>query len=216
MRQCWPDGDLRAFIDRELPADDLARLSAHLEECPQCTLRCRELSVRAVRVQELVGGLPVPVARPLGKPMLGKPIGTPRPHAGRWVAVAAALAAGWAALALLNPKPVQAPPHDIEVHVQPPAAAAPVLQPLADRPVPPQPLPVRAPNRVVPHPIQRVLPAAPQRATLASFVALDDDPIDAGVVMRVALGEGKLQADVIYSPDGRPRAIRLVNDATGK
>jgi hypothetical protein len=216
MTQCWPDGDLRAFIDRELPADDLARLWVHLEECPQCTLRCRELSARAVRVLELVGGLPEPAGHPLGKPTLGKPIGTPGPQAGRWVAVAAALAAGWAALALLNPTHVQAPPRDMQTQAQAPAAAAPALPPLADHPAPSQPLPVRAPNRAVPHPMQRVVPAAPQRATLASFVALDDDPIDAGVVMRVALGEGKLQADVIYSPDGRPRAIRLVNDATGK
>jgi hypothetical protein len=64
--------------------------------------------------------------------------------------------------------------------------------------------------------MRRAFPAAPQRATLAGFVALDDDPIDAGVVMRVALAEGRMQADVIYSQDGRPRAIRLVNDATGK
>ena len=42
-------------------------------------------------------------------------------------------------------------------------------------------------------------------------MALDDEPIDTGVVMRVALGPAEVPADVVFSPDGRPRAIRLVN-----
>lgn len=260
MTECWPDGALRAFLDRELPPDDLTRLSAHLEECPRCSLRCRELSARAARVLELVGGLAEPAAAlPVARPPR-RLIGMPRPHTGRWVAAAVALAAGWAALALLIPKRVQAPAGDMETHVHAPRTAAPVpapapapgpaTAPLADLPAPPgrasapgpdpapgpapqrladlpappgpapgpasHPLPVRAPNRVTPRPMRRAFPAAPQRATLAGFVALDDDPIDAGVVMRVALAEGRMQADVIYSQDGRPRAIRLVNDATGK
>ena len=62
---------------------------------------------------------------------------------------------------------------------------------------------------------RRASPAVPPRATLAGFMALDDDPIDAGVVLRVALAAGQ-QADVIYSSDGRPRAIRLVSEATVK
>ncbi|MGO9258088.1 MAG: zf-HC2 domain-containing protein [Bryobacteraceae bacterium] len=264
MTECWPDGALRAFLDRELPPEDLTRLSAHLEECPRCSLRCRELSARAVRVLELVGGLAEPAAAVQVARPPRKPIGMRRPHTGRWVAAAVALAAGWAALALLTPKHVQAPAHDLETHMQGPRTAVPgrapvpATAPLADLPAPPgrasatvpapvpasqrladlpappgrasatvpatvpapgpasQPLPVRALNRLTPRPMRRAFPAAPQRATLAGFVALDDDPIDAGVVMRVALAEGRMQADVIYSQDGRPRAIRLVNDATGK
>jgi hypothetical protein len=209
MRQCWPDGMLRALADRELPADELARLSAHLEECPQCRARCRELSARAERVLGLVGGLAEPaVDLPSVRPM-PKPVAMPRLHTGRWVAAAVALAAGWAALALLSPKPVQAP---AATHVQAPTVEAPHE---AEVPEPPKPMAVHTPVRVMPRAARRAFPAAPPRATLAGFMPLDDDPIDAGVVMRVALAAGQ-QADVIYSSDGRPRAIRLVNDPTGK
>jgi hypothetical protein len=230
MSECRPDGVLRAFLDRELPVEELARLSAHLEQCARCSGRCRELQARGERVMELVGALAepaadVPVARlprvPLAmpRPHVGRPH-LARPHVGRWVAAAAALAAGWAALTLLTPKPVQAP---LETHVQAPRAAQMATETAADTPqvadvpAPSQPLRVRAPNRLTPRPLRRTFPpAAAPRATLAGFVALDDDPIDAGVVMRVALAEGQMQADVIYSSDGRPRAIRLVNDRTGK
>jgi hypothetical protein len=41
------------------------------------------------------------------------------------------------------------------------------------------------------------------------YLALDDDPIETGVVMRVALGPAEVPADVIFDQDGRARAIRL-------
>ena len=47
------------------------------------------------------------------------------------------------------------------------------------------------------------------------FFALDDEPIESGMVMRVGLPSGELVADVIVGPDGRARAIRIVNDGTG-
>jgi hypothetical protein len=40
-------------------------------------------------------------------------------------------------------------------------------------------------------------------------MALDEEPIDTGLVMRVALPSG-MQADVIVDGDGRARAIRPV------
>jgi hypothetical protein len=53
----------------------------------------------------------------------------------------------------------------------------------------------------------------PPKATPTEyFLALDDDPIDMGVVMRVALDTGDaVQADVIFDADGRARAIRPVS-----
>ena len=48
------------------------------------------------------------------------------------------------------------------------------------------------------------------------YVALDDEPIEAGVVVRVGFGGGQVPADVIFGPDGRARAIRLVNDILGE
>jgi hypothetical protein len=43
------------------------------------------------------------------------------------------------------------------------------------------------------------------------FVALDDTPFDTGVVVRMALGPAEVPADVLFGPDGRAHAIRLVN-----
>ena len=215
MRECWPDGALRALVDRELPAEDLSRLLAHLEECGRCAGRCRELSVRAERVLGLIGELAEPGAVEPEARMTWKPVAPVPAHRNRWAAaavVAAAVAAGWSAFALLAPKSVQAP---AEAHVQKPAALekTPVAEiPLPDLPSPTDPRPAVAPHRMTPSkPPQRALRTPPARASLAGFVALDDDPIDAGVVMRVALAEGRMQADVIYSPDGRPRAIRLID-----
>jgi hypothetical protein len=42
------------------------------------------------------------------------------------------------------------------------------------------------------------------------YMALDEEPIDTGLVMRVALPSG-MQADVIVDGDGRARAIRPVS-----
>jgi len=212
MSGCWPDGVLRAFLDRELAKEELGRVAAHLEECPRCSERSRQLSSRAERVLDLVAGLaePAPV-EPRWHPAPGTAV-RQRPSAGRWVAAAAGLAALWAALALLTPRPVQAP---VERH----AAPAPVAigkSPLPELPAPAPPLPVRAASgALAPRPAPRPMRAKPPHATLAGFVPLDDDPIDAGVVMRVALAEGQMQADVLYGLDGRPRAIRLLN-APGK
>ena len=62
MSECWPDGALRAFLDRELPQEELGLLAAHLEKCSPCSERLRELSARAVRILELMEGLESPAA----------------------------------------------------------------------------------------------------------------------------------------------------------
>jgi hypothetical protein len=41
------------------------------------------------------------------------------------------------------------------------------------------------------------------------YLALDDEPIETGVVMRVALGPAEVPADVIFDQEGRARAIRF-------
>ncbi len=56
-------------------------------------------------------------------------------------------------------------------------------------------------------------PAPPHAtATLQPFIFLDHEPIDTGLVVRVALGPDRIPADVIVGPDGRPRAYRLVSN----
>jgi anti-sigma factor RsiW len=159
MKQCWTDGDLRAYLDRELPGPDRDRAAAHLAECGECGARFREIEARAERVatalSALVEGIapvrmPAAPTRPVAKKVRLWP---------RW-ATAAAVAAGLAML-LMSPE-----------------AKAPA-------------------------------PAVAQQK--AEFVALDNEPIDAGLVVRVSLGPDNVQADVIVSADGRARAYRLVD-----
>jgi hypothetical protein len=71
---------------------------------------------------------------------------------------------------------------------------------------------------VIPEPAE---PPAPRRARRvrrtapepAYFVALDDEPFESGVIMRVDVKPGNVQADIVFGPDGRAHAFRLVNAA---
>src|SRR5206468_1615203 len=118
------------------------------------------------------------------------------------LALAAGLAIGWIVL----PRRVDAPPQD----PAPQVAMAPPTKP----PIPLEPAPKVAQAAVRPEPrpprARHPIPAAPRPHTI-DFVALDDRPIDAGVVMRVSWGPENLQADIIFGPDGSARAYRLVN-----
>jgi hypothetical protein len=118
--------------------------------------------------------------------------------AARPVATAVLALAAAAALAfVLLPKRTEAPKPVVAPHVVP---VRPVMQQAATRAVEtPEPSPARAksPRRVKPPNVQY-------------YLALDDEPIDTGVVMRVALDGTGVQADVIFDADGRPRAIRTV------
>lgn len=155
MKQCWTDGDLRGYLDRELPGPDRERVASHLAVCGECDSRYREIEARAERVATALSSLAdgivaVQAARPAAPKVRMWP---------RW-ATAVAMAAGLA-LVLVSPK-------------------------------------VKAPA-----------PAVAQQK--AEFVALDNEPIDAGLVVRVSLGPDNVQADVIISADGRARAYRLVD-----
>jgi hypothetical protein len=57
-------------------------------------------------------------------------------------------------------------------------------------------------------------PAPPPKTAQVArpFIALDNEPIETGMVVRVAFGPDQVQADVIITPDGRPRAYRLVEN----
>jgi hypothetical protein len=58
--------------------------------------------------------------------------------------------------------------------------------------------------------VKRPAPA-PVALEKGDFVPLDNEPIDAGLVVRVSLGPNNVQADVVVSADGRARAYRLVD-----
>ena len=196
MTECWSPGDLRAAIDRELPAETLEQVAAHLEECGKCRAAHAELEARAHRVGLMMEDLAAVRA-------IREPVSITR-HKRRWpvallpVALAAGLAIAW----LIVPKKQSEPPVAQSATVTPPLKPAPQPETQVAQTVRPTP----------PRPRQRrVKPTAPARPQTLDFVALDDRPIDNGVVMRVSWGPENLQADIIFGPDGSARAYRLVN-----
>jgi anti-sigma factor RsiW len=96
MTQCWPEGALRAYLDGELPTEDMQRVAAHLGECRVCDGLCRELAARAAHVSALMELLPE-----RGEAM-PRPAGVRRLRS-NWIGVAVALAAGLALAAYLLP-----------------------------------------------------------------------------------------------------------------
>jgi predicted anti-sigma-YlaC factor YlaD len=154
MSQCWSEGEIRAYLDRELAPADRERLTAHLGACAECEALLTAVEARAERVATALSALAWDVAP--ARPKVAKPARLwPR-----W-AGAAAIAATVAML-LVNPQ--------------------------VKRPAP-----------------------APVALEKGDFVPLDNEPIDAGLVVRVSLGPNNVQADVVVSADGRARAYRLVD-----
>jgi hypothetical protein len=202
---CWSEGELRAALDREMPARDLERLMAHIDECAGCGAIYRELEGRASRVGALLSSLPETAPIKLLKPL---PRTRPLP---RWAGGAAGLAAALAFALVLSsrrippPQPPMPPPF-VEPVAKPVASLPRIEHRVASRRVPTRRAPVRAP--------------APTPARVEDFVALDDQPIEAGVVVRVELDNAangaRIPADVIIGIDGRPRAIRFVSASSGE
>jgi len=204
MTQCWSEGELRAYLDHELPADDMKKVAEHLETCSECGDHWTEIAGRASRVSALMEALPVPertisIAR------------APRPakaFSWKWAGAALALAAGILLGIIAMPK-----------------AQKPVVSTLPVPTVTPGPVELEPAVREVPRMMDAVARPAAGRPTRTlkrpaprdvrsseDFVSLDDEPISTGVVLRVELGPKGIPADVIFGSDGRPHAIRLVNN----
>jgi hypothetical protein len=201
MNACWSEGELRAWLDGELPARDMDRIAAHLKACTACESVRQLAARRAARVVALLDALPEqtePVKLP-ALPLRSVPVR-------RLVAGGGGIAA-LLILTLLLPRREHAP----LPLPKPPQAASHAALP---RSVPaPQPA-ARAPRRTLPR-----KPASPQ-PRIVEYIALDSDPIETGVIVRVNLDAGlsgnPLPADVIVGPDGSPRAIRLITDFPGE
>jgi anti-sigma factor RsiW len=181
MTECWSEGELRAYLDRELPAETLRQVALHLAECTECGRVAAELERRAGFVSRLMSESEpaAPVKR--------------ASHGRRWMAAALAIAAGLAIAAVLIPKRTE-PPNPVS------EASRTVVEPAGALV-----RPARRPVRRSP-PAARLAAAKDD-----GFVRLDDEPFETGVIVRVALGPQQVPADVIFGSDGRPRAIRLVN-----
>src|SRR6185295_1364296 len=100
MKECWSEGALRAYLDRELPPEDMEWMAAHLEVCSECGDHWAELAGRAERVSALMNTLPDP-------DRTVSILRTPRRvkiTTWRWAGAAAALAAGLVLGIVLMPK----------------------------------------------------------------------------------------------------------------
>jgi hypothetical protein len=124
-----------------------------------------------------------------------------------------ALAAGLAIASFIVPK-LQGPAEPREpipvAHVLTPGLT-PVLTPVSPvtpvQGVDPAPLPMARTA------VARTSPRKPTpKPARDYFLALDDEPIESGVIMRVAIQPGNAQADIVFDPGGRARAIRLVSN----
>jgi hypothetical protein len=197
MTQCWSEGALRAYLDRELPAEEIQRAAAHLKQCTVCEGLCRELAGRASRVSALLDLLPE-----LENETLHVPARMPRRASGLgrvgWVGASVALAAGLGVVAYFAPER-KAP---VTMVASPP----PVVSLPADTGL--ETAPVRVPAMSVHSARAATRPAKKPVLDAGDFVALDDEPFESGLIMRVAAG--KAQADIVFGADGRARAFRLV------
>lgn len=195
MSECWNEGSLRAYLDRELPAEEMAAAALHLAACAECHGAYNRMAARSSRVGAWMAALDAPS-------MAAPAPAAKRLHWNRALPVAAlALAAGVAGLFVFSPArqtpvvqhPVAAP------HNAPPSnrvqlAAVPVEMP--------GPATAAAPTR------PRVHRVVARASKPDYFLALDDQPIETGYIVRMDL-EGR-QADVIVDDTGKPRAIRPV------
>jgi anti-sigma factor RsiW len=182
MSQCWQEGDWRAYLDGELTTAEMDYGREHLAQCEACGALHREIASRANRVGALLMDLDA-------APVMARPA-APARSGWKWAATGAALAAALTMAFVLAPKRV-------EVAEAPAVTAAAVTAPTAATVA----TPVVAERR---HATVRPRQRRPQ---LQYFLAFDEEPIDTGTVMRVAL-EGGIEADLIVDASGRPRAIR--------
>lgn len=198
MTECWSEGALRAYLDRELATEDMQKVAAHLGECPICDGLCTELAARAAHVSALMDVLPEWTAT-AGRPQV---VTRPRWRLS-WVSIAVAVAACLALAVYLRPernsRVAVAPP--VPVYVPGPAAPVPAQATEVAVVVAPPPRPVPRRARSVRRPIEEP----------NEFVALDNEPFESGIIMRVGMKPGNVQADIVFGPDGRAHAFRLVS-----
>ena len=183
MNRCWLEGELRAYLDRELPAQELAAIEQHLGECPGCAALAAELGERAARVGALLAALE-------HTPAAWAPRAAPSrvPAIAAVALLAAAACAAFFAWTPKRPAAVAERAGGVQRTVSPP---------------PQRGLSTRVQPAQMHHKAKR-----PQ---VQYYLPLDDEPIDSGVVVRVSLPDSGLLADVIYDEQGRPRAVRPLN-----
>jgi anti-sigma factor RsiW len=182
MSQCWQEGDWRAYLDGELTTAEMDYGREHLAQCEACSALHQEIAGRANFVGAML--MDLDAAPTMARPAI------PARSGWKWAATGVALAAALVMAFVLAPKRE-------EVAEAPVTPAAPMTAPITPT--------VAAPVLAVRH--NATVRPRRARPQLQYFLAFDEEPIDTGTVMRVAL-EGGIEADVIVDASGRPRAIR--------
>jgi anti-sigma factor RsiW len=208
MKNCWPDGDLRAYVDGELTPDLREGIAAHLGACPACSGRHRELSERSAWVSAVMA---LSESTPTAS--------TPRRRRRPWRMAVLPLAAALAIAIVMLAKRASVRTALVAT-VAPPTlvqTAAPVVRPVVQPAVHPavhrpSNTPALAKARVRPRLGLGLRPAPRATTPGEEFVRLDDDPIETATVVRISADNGALQADLIVGPDGRAHAIRIVRN----
>ena len=142
MKECLEEGGLRAYLDRELPPDEMTRIAVHVGGCAECHARYNELAGRAARVAALMVSLEVGPVVSHTAPATKWILPRPRPVATAVLALAATAALAFVLLPRHTeaPKPVAAP-RSAPVRQAIEQAASPVVKPpelspnASDRPV---------------------------------------------------------------------------------
>ncbi len=196
MTGCRSEGELRAYLDRELTPTELNSVAGHVAECGNCSKTLEELERRAVRIAALMDDLQAVAA-----------VAVPaRRREWRWAAAGLALAAGVALTFVVIPRKPAGPVAAVVPATAPQAPPVNASVPFSGK--------VAAEKVAPPARAKRQPPARAREAEY--FLALDDEPIEMGVIQRVKLGPASIPADVVFSPDGRARAIRLVSNSDSK
>src|SRR4051812_22081727 len=97
----YSEGELRAWLDRELPAMECDEIAAHLRDCNACDMTRETLAVRSTRVMASLIDLPIVAGAPRRVELL-EPQGWFSLN-WRWLAPAIAMAACLAVALMVLP-----------------------------------------------------------------------------------------------------------------
>jgi anti-sigma factor RsiW len=197
MKRCRSEGELRAWLDRELTPLEMRQVADHLAECDECGRLRTELEARANLVGALMESLDTPA-----------PVLAESRASRRWISFALAAAAALTlAIYLL---PTQQGPYrsNVPARVTGRVAAKAIPGPHASPPV------TRAVTHSVGHAASPHRRLRGHRAEVegARAVAVDDEPIEAGFVYQFDVQANGVQADsFVFTPDGSTRTFRLAS-----
>ena len=215
MRRCVRDGQLKAFVDQELPELDSRRVAAHVADCEQCARQLDQMRTATFELDQAMASLAPADCEQITPPAILRTSGKTRLVAWHWAAAATTAAAVFLAMFVSHSRQTNVPgdrsPTEASLDRPSLSAGLPVETPVA---------PLSKAARI--HSQQHADEAAIDSKPLMRFVALNpNEPIENGTVMRVKLPAAmfsnvnpaktpEITADAIVDEQGRVRAIRVL------